>query len=100
MWTYLARLILRRRNWNLGVILILTILMAYKARQIGLSYEMTQMLPASDTTRVYYEKFKQIFGEDGSVIFIGIDDENIKNLDEFNDWYDLTSGSRLPGCSI
>lgn len=91
MWTYLARLILRRRNWNLGVILILTIFMAYKARQIGLSYEMTQMLPASDTTRVYYEKFKQIFGEDGSVIFIGIDDENIKNLDEFNDWYDLTS---------
>ncbi len=59
---------LRRRNWNLGVILILTIFMAYKARQIGLSYEMTQMLPASDTTRVYYEKFKQIFGEDGSVI--------------------------------
>lgn len=64
MWTYLARLILRRRNWNLGVILILTIFMAYKARQIGLSYEMTQMLPASDTTRVYYEKFKQIFGEE------------------------------------
>ncbi len=98
MWTYLARLILRRRYWNLVVIALLTGLMGYHARQVSLSYEMTQMLPPTDETRVLYDKFKQTFGEDGSVIFIGIDDPNLFSLKTFNDWYDLTETIQsIPG---
>lgn len=98
MWTYLARLILRRRYWNLVVIALLTGLMGYHARQVSLSYEMTQMLPPTDETRVLYDKFKQTFGEDGSVIFIGIDDPNLFSLETFNDWYDLTETIQsIPG---
>jgi uncharacterized protein len=98
MWSYLARLILRRRYWNLVVIALLTGLMGYHARQVSLSYEMTQMLPPTDETRVLYDKFKQTFGEDGSVIFIGIDDPNLFTLETFNDWYDLTETIQaIPG---
>lgn len=98
MWTYLARLILRRRNWNLAIIVILTIFMAYHARQVSLSYEMTQMLPATDSTRIIYDAFKKTFGEDGSVIFIGMQDPNFRQVDEFNDWYDLTEEIQaIPG---
>lgn len=90
MWTYLASLILRRRYWNLLVIALLTGFMAYNAREVSLSYEMTQMLPPTDETLVLYDQFKETFGEDGSVIFIGIQDTNLLQLDTFNDWYDLT----------
>jgi uncharacterized protein len=90
MWTYLARLILRRRYWNLAFIGLLTGFMAYNARHVSLSYEMTQMLPPTDETRLLYDQFKQTFGEDGSVIFIGAKDTNLFKINQFNAWCDLT----------
>lgn len=91
MWAYLARIILRRRYWNLAIILVLTGFMAYQARQVSMSYEMTQMLPSTDSTSIIYENFKKTFGEDGSVMFIGVQDTNLFELEEFNAWYDLTN---------
>lgn len=91
MWAYLARIILRRRYWNLGIIIILTGFMAFQARQVSMSYEMTQMLPSTDSTSIIYENFKRTFGEDGSVMFIGVQDTNLFELEEFNAWYDLTN---------
>jgi len=51
---------------------------------------MTQMLPPSDSTSIIYQEFKDRFGEDGSVMFIGVEDPHIFQLEEFNAWYDLT----------
>lgn len=90
MWTYLVRLILRYRLVNLIIIGALTIFMAYQATNVKLSYEMTKMLPASDSTSIIYEQFRAQFGEDGSVFFVGLQDENLFELEKFNDWYDLT----------
>jgi hypothetical protein len=64
--------------------------MGYHATKVSMSYQLAQMLPASDSTFVAYEEFKQLFGQDGSVLFIGIQDTNIYKLDEFLAWYDLT----------
>ncbi|MFC2111266.1 RND family transporter, partial [Bacteroidota bacterium] len=57
---------------------------------IEMSYQFAQMLPKSDSTFIKYDKFTETFGQDGSVIFVGIKDKNIFKLDVFNDWYDLT----------
>lgn len=91
MWKYLVRIILRYRFTNLIIIGLLAIFMAYQATKVELSYEMTKMLPASDPTSIQYEKFREQFGEDGSVFFVGIQDEKLFQLEEFNDWYDLTN---------
>ena len=90
MWKYLARLILRRRYWNLAVIALTTIFMGYMATKVKMSYEMTPILPASDSTSIDYQNFKKMFGQDGSVLFIGVQDSNIYQLEKFNNWYDLT----------
>src|SRR5210317_75365 len=90
MWTYLVRIILRNRFNNLIIIGVLTAFMLYKAFDVQLSYQLAQMLPKTDSTYIKYNNFKEIFGEDGSVLFIGIQDENIYELNKFNDWYDLT----------
>ncbi len=89
MWTYLVRFILRNRVWNLIGILLVTLLLGYKAKDLEISYNLTSMLPASDSTLIRYREFKKRFGEDGSIFFIGMKDEKIYNLVEFNAWHDL-----------
>ncbi len=91
MWKNVISLILRQRIAVLIIIGASTLFMAYQATQIKMSYEMAQMLPDSDTTVVQYNNFKEIFGQDGSVLYLGIKDSLIDNIDHFNKWYDLTN---------
>ena len=91
MWNFLVRFILRYRNYNLIGIFILTAFMAWQASKIQLSYELQEMLPSSDSTSIQYQQFKEVFGEDGSVMFVGFQDSNIFRLNEFNDLIDLTT---------
>ena len=90
MWTYLVRFILRNRLGILIAIILVTAFMVYKASQVEMSYKFAQMLPKSDSTFIKYDKFTETFGQDGSVLFVGIKDKSIFKLDVFNDWYDLT----------
>ena len=94
MWSFLVRHILRDRVVILIVIGILTLFMGYRAREVVLSYDMVRMLPASDSTTIVYENFKKQFGEDGTVMFIGVQDKNLFTLNKFNDWFDLSNKIR------
>jgi hypothetical protein len=91
VWSFLVRHILRDRVVIVIVIGVLTLFMGYKAREVVLSYDMVRMLPESDSTIIVYENFKKQFGEDGTVLFIGIQDKNLFTLDKFNDWFDLSN---------
>ena len=64
--------------------------MAYQATQVKMSYEFASLLPASDTASIVYKEFKERFGQDGSVLFIGFRDEGFFELDKFSDYYKLT----------
>lgn len=90
MWEFLVRLVLRYRYANIAVVILITAFMAYKALDVKMSYEFAKMLPATDSTSIIYEDFKKEFGEDGSVMFIAIEGDKLFELEEFNDWYDLT----------
>ena len=90
MWIYIVRHILRNRLGNLIAIMLLTVFMGYKASQVKMSYDFGSLLPASDTASIIYNDFKQRFGKDGTVMVIAIEDRNLFNLDEFDDFYDLT----------
>jgi uncharacterized protein len=90
MFKFLVRVILRYRLANLIIIGLIAIFMVYKMTDVKLSYEMAQMLPETDSTQIAYQQFKKVFGEDGSVLFIGIRDPELFELDKFRAWYDLT----------
>ena len=64
--------------------------MGYHALDVKMSYEMVRMLPATNQTNIDYEEFRKEFGQDGSVFFVGIQDDKLFRLEEFNDFYDLT----------
>jgi predicted RND superfamily exporter protein len=90
MSSFLVKFILRYRLVNLIVILALTVIMGFMARGLKISYDFNQMLPYSDSISIEYQHFKEVFGEDGSVMFIGIKSDNLFELDKFNEWWDLT----------
>ncbi len=94
MFTYLVRIILRNRLFNLIFVILATIFIGYMALDVRLSYDFAQMLPASDSTNIYYKEFKKTFGEDGAVMFIAIQEPHIYDLKKFNAWYDLTNDVR------
>jgi len=75
---------------NLIIIFILTAFMGYQALKVEISYEYAQMLPQSDSTFQELLEFRELFEEDGSVFFVGVQDEHFNDIEVFSDWYDLT----------
>lgn len=90
MWKHIVRLILRQRLFVLIFLGLSTAFMGYLALQIKMSYQMSQMLPESDSTVIKYNEFKKIFGQDGSVLYLGIVDSEMNKLTHFDHWYNLT----------
>jgi predicted RND superfamily exporter protein len=90
MWNLLVRLILRNRPGILVVIGIITVLMAWQGLGVKLSYDGVRMLPTTDSAIIEYDAFKKRFGEDGSVIVIGLQNPDMFRLDELTAWYELT----------
>lgn len=91
MWNLLVRLILRNRPGILIVIAILTLLMGWQGLSVKLSYNSNAMLPLSDSSVIAYNAFKQKFGEDGSVLVIGLTNKDMFQLDQINAWFNLTN---------
>lgn len=89
MWAIIARFILRNRFAIIIGFGLITVLMAFYARQAEISYEPPKLLPDHDSTAVEYLEFKKRFGQDGSVMVIGISDSVLYDLKNFNNWYDL-----------
>ncbi len=89
MFQLISSFILRNRRMLLAVIAGLTLIFGFLATRIELSYDFARVLPANDPFALEYEKFKATFGEDGSVIVLGVKDSNFYQLKKFNDWYQL-----------
>lgn len=89
MWGSIARIILRNRIAVLLILLGITVFMGWQATKIELSYTFVKPLPMDDPAMIDYNAFKKMFGEDGSVMVIGLQDSNLFQLGKFNDWYDL-----------
>lgn len=90
MWFNLSKIILKNRLFILIVLGLITITMGYLAQYTRMSYQLAQMLPQSDSTFISYEEFKKNFGQDGSIVVIGVNNEKLYELKNFNAWYDLT----------
>lgn len=89
MWQFIASIILRKKGYVISVVVGLIFIMLFFARKVEMSYELAQMLPKSDSTYEQYIDFKKKFGEDGTVMIVGITDPHFFRLDHFQKWYEL-----------
>jgi uncharacterized protein len=91
MWNRFGRVLLRNKLGFLISLLLLTVFMGYRASRIELSYEYAKVLPQDDPAFIDYNHFKNMFGEDGNVMVIGVQDPDFFTLEKFNGWYKLTN---------
>ncbi len=89
MWPLLSRIILRNRITILSIIALITIVMAYNATKVEMSYEYANLLPKEDSAYVDYEKLQKEFGGSQDLIAVGIESENFFTLRRFNAWRKL-----------
>lgn len=89
MWAKLSRAILQNRIPLLIFFLIATIFMGWHARNLKLSYAGSKILPLTDSVFIKYNDFKKQFGEDGSVMVLGIQDSTIYQKEKFTQWAQL-----------
>jgi predicted RND superfamily exporter protein len=89
MWAAIARFILRNRIPIILVLAAITGVSSYYASKAQISYEAPRLLPNHDSIALKYRAFKDRFGQDGSVMVIGISDSNLYELKNFNSWFDL-----------
>lgn len=83
MWYKLANFILKFRLYLILGIAVITGVMGYYAQQAKMSYEMISIVPEDDPDAVYFQEFKNLFGEDGNIIAFGFEDDRIYELEGF-----------------
>ena len=83
MWEKIANTILRNRLSLILFLVISTVLMVYKTTQVQMAYDNPKFIPDKDADMVAYQEFKELFGDDGSVMVVGIKSKKIFDLDFF-----------------
>ena len=59
----------------------MTLFMAFMATKVQVSSELPKILPKTDSRFQLYESFKKRFGEDGSVMVVGVETDKSKLID-------------------
>jgi predicted RND superfamily exporter protein len=90
MWAKLSKAILQNRILLILFFLTATVFMAWHARNLKLSYSGSKILPLTDSVFIKYNAFKKQFGEDGSIMVLGIQSPNIYQKDTYNKWVQLS----------
>jgi predicted RND superfamily exporter protein len=83
MWKPLAKFVLKYRLVLILLVLSLTAWMGYFAKKAELSYEFSRALPKSDAIYKANESFKKMFGDDGNLLVVGVQDEHFFKIDKF-----------------
>ncbi|MEQ3498735.1 MMPL family transporter [Tenacibaculum sp. SSH1-16] len=88
-WTKIAGFLLRNRYLVLITIAIITGLLVTQMKHMRFSYTEANLLPTDHEVNIEYNKFLEIFGEEGNLIILGVKDSTIFTPQKFNAWNKL-----------
>jgi uncharacterized protein len=91
MWLKVSGIILRNKILLLSILLVVTAFLGYHARRVEMSYEYASMLPKKDPAFRDYQQFVEVFGEEGNLIIIGIQDADFFQIDRFKAWEEFSN---------
>lgn len=89
MWLKVSGIILRNKILLLIVLAAITIFFAYHAKRVEMSYTYASLLPKKDQAYKDYQNFVEVFGEEGNLIIVGVQDPDFFKLDKFQKWGEL-----------
>jgi hypothetical protein len=85
-WTKVAGLILRNRYLVLLLIAGVTGFLAMQTQYMKFSYTEANLLPENHEANIEYNKFLEIFGEEGNLILLAVKDSTVFTPKKFNAW--------------
>ena len=85
-WTKIAGFILRNRYLVLAFIALITAALVSQIKYMRFSYTEANLLPTNHEANIQYNKFLEIFGEEGNLIILGVKDSTIFTPEKFNAW--------------
>lgn len=85
----IAYFILKYRLPLIIAMALVTAVMGYFASKIEISYNYARLLPDDDSTSIDYDKFKAKFGQDGTILVIGVDKDRLSSLKNYKAWAKL-----------
>lgn len=95
MWEKTAGIILRNRIPLLAVVVVVTVFMAFQARTVTMSYKFGGILPKDDSTQIEYDRFTDRFSEDGNILVLGVQSEDLHTYPVFAQWYTLGNDLKM-----
>lgn len=90
MWMAISNIILRNRLVIISILTLLTVFFGYKAitgMQLDNRYGI--LLPNDAQEKIDYEKFKDLFGEDGGTLAIAIQSDSLYTESRLKAWKEL-----------
>lgn len=77
MWNKLAHFIIKYRLLLISLLILVTAFLGYKGQNAKMSHSFVKLVPADDPAMIFFEEFKELFGEDGNIVAIGVKDSSI-----------------------
>ena len=100
MWERIAVFVLKYRSMLLVSMMGLFIYMCFQASKVELSYEYTRAIPTDNAKYKAYQEFLKKFGDDGNLLVIGVQSDQIFTKVVFNDYLQLTKDLKKIKASI
>lgn len=89
MWHRIAAFVIKFRIALLILLLAITGILGYQASKVELSYDSTGAIPTDNPRYKEYQLFKQQFGEDGTMVVVGIQTDQFFEPAFFNAYTQL-----------
>ncbi|WP_147678496.1 efflux RND transporter permease subunit [Algibacter pacificus] len=89
-WNIIAGLILRNKIIILICILATTIFFSRQWDNMRFTYTEANLLPDDHEVNIVYNNFLKIFGEEGNLIVLGVNDSTLFTVEKLNAWNNLS----------
>ena len=93
-WSIVSRVILKGRIPILIILALITYFLSTKMQHIRFSHSEANLLPKNHEVNLEYDKFLEIFGEEGNLIILATQDSSIFTSKKFNNWKVLSKNVR------
>jgi len=89
-WGIFARIILRNRILLLVFVFISTLLLSNQWKNLKFSYSEANLMPKDHPFNLAYDNFVNVFGDEGNLLIIAINDSSLFEKNNFNSWINLS----------
>jgi predicted RND superfamily exporter protein len=89
-WKLVSRVILKGKVPVLITLLVITVLLAMQMKHMKFSHTEASLLPEDHPINLKYNQFLNIFGEEGNLVILGVQDPSLFTPQKLNQWHQLS----------